>query len=468
MTATVTPANDAIDAALASLAADPSKRPSRGGERIDARIRSQLAWTEAGGVRTTVGNVMAILSGDHRWRGVIAFDAFTETPILTRQPPQRATDHVKVVPGSPWTPQDSTRTAAWLFDVYRLKVASGLVSEAMLAVAQHGAVHPVCNYLDSLRWDGVARLDEFFPLYCGSDPGDYARGVARLLFLAAVARVRKPGCKVDTLPVLEGTQGGGKSSLILALAGESWFADTPLPIGDKDALQQLRGVWLYEVAELAAFKGRDATRIKSFVSSPVDHYRPSYEPRARTVKRQCVFIGTTNEDHYLQDATGARRFWPIKIRRVDLDAVRRDRDQLWSEADRRFTAGEPYWPDAKLDALGAEATDERYEGDPWTEPLQAWLAHPVRREPLSGGGIHEEPIDPADGITMADVLRFGCGIARERQGRPEQRRAVEILRASGWVRGAQRRIDGRRERLWSPSPAPSPSVTGDSTGDAPR
>jgi putative DNA primase/helicase len=394
-----------------------------------------------------VANVLTVFACDARWRGVIGYDTFRECPVLVAQPPQRPQDAIERA-RSEWTSQDSTRAAAWLSTEYGLEVASERVTEAIITAAQLHPVHPVRDYLDALEWDGGERVDTFFSAYCGASDSPYTRGVARLLFLSAVARIRSPGAKVDTIPILEGPQGARKSSMLGVLGGD-WFADTPIPLGEKDAYQVLRGVWIYELAELAAFKGRDATRIKSFASGKADHYRPSYEQRARSVSRQCIFVGTTNEAHYLADATGARRFWPVTVPAIDLDAVRRDRDQLWAEARVRIDGGERWWPTRDFEAAGASEQDDRFEGDPWEAPLARWLGYPVRVSVDTQGKRHEEALDPTDGFTMAEILSLGVGLPVERQGKAEQARASSILRRLAWEREAYARtVNGARVRRW--------------------
>jgi putative DNA primase/helicase len=267
---------------------------------------------------------------------------------------------------------------------------------------------------------------------------------------------------VDTIPILEGLQSARKSTIVEVLAGD-WFADTPIPLGEKDAYQVLRGVWIYELAELAAFKGRDATRIKSFASGRTDHYRPSYEPRARSVPRQCIFVGTTNEAHYLVDPTGARRFWPVKVTRIDFEAARRDRDQLWAEARVRIEQGEPWWPTRELEVQGAGEQEDRFEGDPWEAPLARWLAYPVRIRIDVQDRRHEEPLDPTEGFTMAEILSLGVGLPVERQGKAEQARATAILRRLGWERETNpRHVNGVRVRRWrSAAKAPAAPTQAD-------
>lgn len=400
--------------------------------------------------RKTIGNVLTVLSCDPQWHGAIAYNSFSEQPVLLRRPPMREQDEVDFVAGAPWSPQDSTRTAAWIDAVHGFSVPSAMVTEAMLAVAQRTMFHPVLKYLDALEWDRQPRVDQFFARYCGAADNTYVRGVARMMLLSAVARVRQPGCKVDTITILEGVQGLKKSTMLSILAGKSWFADTPIVLGDKDSFQSLRGVWLYELAELDSIKGKDATRIKSFASSPVDHYRPSYAPAVKSVPRQCIFVGSTNDDAYLTDPTGARRFWPVKLPRMDLEAVARDRDQLWAEADALYCDGAPWWPDRTLDALGAEETDERIEVDAWADPIRQWLTAPVvRRWAANGGGEYPDTLDPAAGLAMTDVLTGALGIPVERQGKREQGRASVVLRQLGWERGRQRRgTAGERCRPW--------------------
>jgi putative DNA primase/helicase len=410
---------------------------------------SLLVIDGEGRAKATLGNVMTILSLAPECRGVLAYCSLREAPIVLRQPPHRACDAVDVAVGSEWTEQESTRIAAWIYERFYSNVSSGLVTEAMLAIAQRNVVHPVRDYLDALDWDGSPRVDRFFSTYCGSDDGAYAQGVARVLFFSAVARVRRPGCKVDTIVTLEGKQGAFKSTMLRRLFGD-WFSDTPLPMGDKDKYQQLRGIWGYELAELTEMKGRDAAAIKAFASSPEDRYRPSFERRARPVPRQCIFVGTTNDSEYLKDSTGARRFWPMKVPAIDLAAVTRDRDQLWAEADARVVAGEPWWPSSELDELGRGEQDARYEGDPWDERLEAWLARPSSVHFDTEKNRHEVPFDVTEGLTMGDILEHGIGLRVDRHGKHEQERAAKIMRRAGWHRGKQQRIGGgaKRVRRW--------------------
>ena len=174
-----------------------------------------------------------------------------------------------------------------------------------------------------------------------------------------MARVFRPGCKADCTLILEEAQGTLKSTAcaVLALSPE-WFADGIADLGSKDSAQDLRGKWIVEIAELSAMTRAAVERVKAFISRQVDHYRPSYGRRSQDFPRQTVFIGSTNSDEYLADETGNRRFWPVRIGRIDIPALQRDVEQIWAEAVVAFKAGEQWWLDAELEAEAREATGQ--------------------------------------------------------------------------------------------------------------
>ena len=231
--------------------------------------------------------------------------------------------------------------------------------------------HPVRDYLAGLRWDGQPRAERWLSTYLEADDTPLNGACGLLMLVAAVRRVRQPGCKFDTILVFEGPQGSGKSTAIQILAGSENFSDQEiLTLDAKAQMEALEGVWLYELAELAGMRRADITRVKSFASRSIDQARPAYGRFREKRPRQNVFIGTTNEDQYLQDATGNRRFWPVKTRKIDLEALRRDRDQIWAEAafieagDVSLTLDETLWEAAR------EQQNARMEDDPWLEVLR--------------------------------------------------------------------------------------------------
>lgn len=235
--------------------------------------------------------------------------------------------------------------------------------------------------------------------------------------------------------ILEGPQGVGKSTCLRILAGDEWFADEISDLGTKDSAQDLRGKWIVELAEVAALKRAALERMKAFISRNVDHYRPSYGRRSIDFPRQCVFAGTTNADAYLADETGNRRFWPVKVSGLQLEALARDRDQLWAEAVARFKAGEAWWLDREVEALAAEEQEQRRQGDPWEGPILEWLGRQTKAE-----------------HTVADLLRGA--LTREvgdwTQG--DLNRVARCLRANGYeriqVREPTEDNSGKRRRTW--------------------
>jgi putative DNA primase/helicase len=256
--------------------------------------------------------------------------------------------------------------------------------------------------------------------------------MGRAFLVGAVARVTRPGCKLDTMLVLVGRQGAGKSRFCQALVPEAaWFGDTPFDLQSKDAFVALQGKWIYELAEMESLRGRAATRVKGFLSSSTDNFRAPYARVAQDQPRQCVFVGTSNHPDLFDDGTGSRRFWPVQVGRVDLPALLEDRDQLWAEAVARHQRGEPWHLDPNVEALRAEAAADYQRTDPHRERLEAWLA------------------TMGSAFTTGDAITDGLGIAADRIDRSLQTRIGPLLHALGCLK-VRARGDGRREWLWEP------------------
>ncbi len=220
----------------------------------------------------------------------------------------------------------------WIMEQFRFEPKREEVSDVLFALATKNTFNPVVEYLDGLRWDGVTRIDRLFPAYFGSEDGEYERAVGRKLMLAAVRRMRRPGAKFDTVPIIEGRQGSGKTSALRILGGP-WHSDAELGrLDGKDSAGALQGVWIMELGELTAMNKAEVENLKAFVSRCEDRYRPPYGRTVKTYPRRCVFVGTTNSGAYLRDHTGNRRYLPVATSAIDLDALTRDRDQLWAEA----------------------------------------------------------------------------------------------------------------------------------------
>ena len=368
--------------------------------------------------KRTPQNVETVLKKDPRYLDGLSFDAFSGEVLWQ---------------GQPITDADLTQIRLEIGRAYRLQVSLPLIHELVEYVARGHEVHPVREYLEALRWDGTPRIDGMLARYAGADDAPIVRVIARRFMIAAVARIMSPGCKVDTVLILAGIQGIGKSTFFLTLAGESWFRDDALDLRHKDAAMALKGVWLYELAELASTRVRDAETVKGFLSRRVDSFRPPYARKVVSQPRQSVFVGTTNEPAFLNDPTGARRFWPVECKREpDLLALQRDRDQLWAEAVEAFQSGER-WHLERNEARALEDHQERYKyEEPWVHPVRRWLSsrddRPHTAHEILVGALAKDP----DKQHKGDTMKLG-----------------QILADLGWHRG-RATIDGAQVRCWLP------------------
>jgi hypothetical protein len=258
-----------------------------------------------------------------------------------------------------------------IIDTYGFDAGKDHVHDAASWLCIKNRFDPVRDYLDELNWDGKPRVDTWLTTYLGVEDSDLHRAQGRLTLVAAVRRARKPGCKFDHILTLEGEENKLKSTLIEVLAGgpQNFSDNTILSASEKEQQELIRGVWLYELAELSGMRRADGERLKAFITRTYDRARPAYGRRRQDLPRRCVFIATTNEDDYLKSPTGNRRFWPVRITTVDIDALRRDRDQLWAEAAMIEASGEVLALPKELWGEASAAQEERREHDPWDDAL---------------------------------------------------------------------------------------------------
>jgi putative DNA primase/helicase len=305
------------------------------------------------------------------WSGAIKLDEFRDEIVASRWLPFMNEQN------GPFRPRRITD-----FDLAALRdlltrqlgeaVSTDCICTAIQVVSNENRFHPVKEYLRSLVWDSKQRVTGFLANYFGAANDTYSQLVSRCLLVSMIARVMNPGCQVDTVVVLEGPQGIGKSQGLRALGGE-YFGDPCIDPANKDAYQQIHGLWLIEFAELDSLRRRNAATAKAFISTRIDRYRPPYGRVVKDQPRQCVFVGTTNESHYLQDPTGNRRFLPVKVTAVDVDAIADDRDQIFAEAVVLFEAGESWWPEGDEVTLASQQQTERVEVHPWEDVLRQVL-----------------------------------------------------------------------------------------------
>jgi predicted P-loop ATPase len=375
--------------------------------------RGDLRLTPTKQPRPLLYNALIALRQAPEWQGVLAYDDFALATMALKPPPWcKAQDNA-------WTPQmwadrDDTLTANWLQE-QGIGVPVSVAATAVEAAAKDNSFHPVRDYLTALTWDGAKRVHDFATTYLGAEATAYHSEVSRCTFVAAVARIMRPGCKHDHMPILEAPQGKGKSKAIATLFSP-WFTDDLAEFGSKDASMQVRAAWGIEVAELSAMTRSEIERVKAFVTRQVDRFRPSYGRRVLEVPRQSVFIGSTNAHGYLKDETGARRFWPIRCGSINHEAMERDRNQLWAEAVSLFNAGAPWWlTDATIMAAATERQDERYQEDPWQETVAGYCKN-------------------CTDISIGEILSDALWIERARWTQADQNRVARCLIKMGWER----------------------------------
>lgn len=305
------------------------------------------------------------------------------------------------------------------------RVGKDTVEDALFLIADENRFHPVRDYLEGLTWDGIERAPMLFPRYFGSEDNEYARKVGIMMLLGMVARVMQPPVKVDNTVILEGRQRTRKSMAIGILGGK-WFSDHLPDIRSKDASIHLRGRWVVEIPEMTAVSKADANTQKSFMTRVTERYRRPYDRREVEEPRQNIFIGTTNEKEYLRDATGGRRWWPIRVGQIDIDALAKDRDQIFAETFARFKRDEKWYASAEFeDRVLSVEQEVRYEADPWEEPIANFVQG---KDQLSTTQIALGAI----GLTIG-LVHTGVG-----------RRIAAIMRRLGW----EQRKDRTGARSW--------------------
>jgi predicted P-loop ATPase len=359
---------------LKNAAADFSFVPEDDTEQ-SSEWMAELDVDRKGKYYNTIDNIVLILENDPAFRRAIYYDEFENRPVLRRNLPWRKINHKTRY----LIDRDDANIEHYIEKVYG--IASGTkLEKAMQVIYERHKVHPVREYLDSQRWDGTPRLDNLLIEYMGAQDTDYVRAITRKALCAAVARIFQPGVKFDYMLTFVGKQGLGKSSLIGKLGGE-WFSDSFTTIQGKEAYEQIQGVWLIEVAELAGLRKAEAEHIKHYISKREDRYRVAYGRRTENFPRQCVFFGSTNRTDFLRDPTGNRRFWPVQLsesrNRDVFSLTEQDINQIWAEAVHYYKQGEPLYLDKGMEAEAQKIQEIHSELDEREGLIHRYLDVPV-------------------------------------------------------------------------------------------
>ena len=339
-------------------------------------------------------------------------------------------------------PSDILRVVTWFASEQKLSVSREKIEKLIRPICMDPyrsiQFDPFEDYLNSLKWDGTSRLDTFLIDAARVEDSAYMRDVSAKTLISAVARTYEPGCKVDTMPILVGPQGIGKSTLIRTLLPDpEYFSDHLPTLADKDAKAQIHGLVFLELGELDAFSRSDTTAIKNFVTVQVDRFRPPYGRAPENFPRTCIFIGTTNADDFLKDVTGARRFWPIEIEgHIDLESVARDRDQLWAEAVVRYNTGERWWLSGDALTGQVDAAEKHREIGSYETKISSYLEKRAGEVDESNTLICGKHPMYENGkrvrITMNEILDSALMIPIDRQNRGTTTEVGRAMRALGW------------------------------------
>lgn len=386
------------------------------------------------GILTSVFSNHALMVEKHPdMVGVFRLNALSQEVMLCRRPPW---DRGGALP-RPLRKVDALEAIAWLgrqrgWDGKGPKSEVAMLN-AIEVAADRQMYDPLLDYLNGLAWDGTPRVDRWLSTYLFADDTPYHRAIGRRTLIAAVARARRPGCRVDTMLVLEGDQGAKKSSTVSALFSPALSSQMNAGVDNKDGMQQMAGVWGIEMAEMdKVSRASSMSAVKAFLTQPVDRYRPPYGRTQQEFPRRSIIIGTYNPDGagYLNDPTGLRRFWPVTTgRAADIAGIERDRDQLWAEADALLKAGETWWIDEGSSedlALFKPQQETRAENDPWANVI-------VGEFSARSGWVSTSEV-----WAMLDI-------PHERRNIAMGNRISRIMHSIGWKRDRHNGYDGYRK-----------------------
>jgi predicted P-loop ATPase len=319
-------------------------------------------------------NFISILEYDPNLRNKIKHNEFSVRMVFTDDLPWRKC--IDRANGTNWEDIDDSSLRCYIEHNYNLNNKNKLF-DALNFISISNNFHPIRNYLKSINWDGINRLNRFFVDYYGAEENTYTTEILPKWLIAAVARVMKPGIKFDNMLVIVGNQGLGKSSFGIKL-GKDWFSDTITTIQGKEGMEQINGRWIVEMSELAALKTSNIESMKQFISKTTDEYRAPYDRHNKKNPRQCVFFGTTNNLDFLRDKTGNRRFWPFtvnieKATKSIFNISNYEVDQIWAEAYNLYESRESIILTNDQEELAKTEQNKYMEEDPATGLIEDYL-----------------------------------------------------------------------------------------------
>lgn len=390
-------------------------------------------------------NATMVLSYHPDWSGVLRFNELSQNVEVWGGPFAHEGRAVR-----PLFDTDGAAVADWLA-LHGLRLQESVVWSRILLVAHDHSYDPLKDYLGALTWDGTPRVHGWLAEYLkaptvdeeGNDITEHLRTVGSKWLISAVARGLNPGCKVDVMLTLESPEQGKRKSTALAILGGEWFTDSQIAFEGNDTLQLIHGSWIVELQELSALTKSEVEQQRAFLSRSVDKFRPPYGRATQVYPRRCAFAGSTNKQDYLQDEAGNRRHWPVRVGNIDIEALRRDRDQIWAEAVCLYRAGVKWWLDEAEEAAAAAQTELRMVSDTVMEEIEQWLLTkaPEKRPVYLTAGeicsdILEEPVSRGHEKRIARAARR---LGLERVTIREGSRRRRVYRVPAALREAPKR-----------------------------
>lgn len=402
-------------------------------------------------------NAVLLLENKEGFENAIAYNEMSCRTLLLKPIPSHP---IETNLPREWSDVDDVILQAW-FESNYMMIPKSTVTDAVAMVSKKNRYNPLKDRLNGLEWDGVERIDSWMTDFLDVKEDIFTKGVGRKFLISAVARALRPGCKVDTILVLEGDQGRGKSTACSILCmDKEWFGDNmPDVSSGKPAYEYLQGKWIIEVAELNAMNKAESIKTKSFLSSPTDRYRASYGRYSQDYHRGCVFIATCNpEGGYLEDATGSRRFWPVTVGNIDVAGLQAITEQLWAEAVAAFKSDEGWWLNANtdIDKAAKEAQDARHFDDLWLPYVKAYVTNiPTNADNGSVKSIKEWDMraKSLEYIDLTYLIVDAIGKPLHQVSKIDRNRVGKILTYMGW-KNTSRRVGDKHikelKKVWVP------------------
>lgn len=411
-------------------------------EEQDTSWTSELTANTKGEYENSANNLNVIFQNDPFLKDTFKLNTFDNKRYVTKTLPWRKIDGAE-----PLRDVDYSGVRNYIECVYGI-VSSQKVDDALALEIEKKKFHPIVDYIKSLQWDGLRRVDTLLIDYFGAEDNVYTRAAIRKMLCAAIARVFRPGTKFDMALILVGPQETYKSTFVKKL-GKDWFSDTFTTVQGKESFEQIQGAWLVEIAELSGLKKAEVETIKHYITKCEDSFRPAYGRTIETYKRQCVFFGTTNSKDFLRDPTGNRRFLPIDVRpeyvtkNVAEELTSEEVDQIWAEAYMLYNEGEPLYMTGEEDAIAKIEQQKHSEQDERRGIIEEYInakypddwndmdLYDRRRwleDPLSKSGTVQK-----DFVCVAEIWCECLGKEKHDMSRYNTRDINDILRSlPGW------------------------------------